>query len=79
MERWRITILGKLVLSLPIKEPSEYPSNRSEGVWQQGKREKLVFCYVLLKRVLCKLNFQFCARGLVARGTEGSNIKWIQV
>jgi hypothetical protein len=26
MDRWRITILGKPVLSLPIKETSEYPS-----------------------------------------------------
>jgi hypothetical protein len=26
MERWRITILGKPVLSLAIKETSEYPS-----------------------------------------------------
>jgi hypothetical protein len=27
MDRWRITVLGKPVLSLPIKEPSEYPSH----------------------------------------------------
>jgi hypothetical protein len=26
MDRWRITVLGKLVLSLAIKETSEYPS-----------------------------------------------------
>ena len=62
MDRWRITVLGKPVLSLPIKQPSEYPSNWSEGVWQQGKREKLVFqsveegsvqfCSVLKKRIL---------------------------
>jgi hypothetical protein len=26
MDRWRITVLGKPVLSLPIKETSEYPS-----------------------------------------------------
>jgi len=47
MDRWRITVLGKPVLSLPIKEPSEYPSS---SIWkcirQQGKREKLVFCSV---------------------------------
>jgi hypothetical protein len=26
MDRWRITVLGKPVLSLPIKDTSEYPS-----------------------------------------------------
>jgi hypothetical protein len=27
MDRWRITVLGKPVLSLPIKEPSRIPIN----------------------------------------------------
>ena len=47
MDRWRITALGKLVLSLPINEPSECPSSSIwKCVWLQGKREKSVFCSV---------------------------------
>jgi hypothetical protein len=50
MDRWRITVLGKPVLSLPIKEPSEYPSKIDLKVHTAaGKEREIDF-----QRVLCR-------------------------
>jgi hypothetical protein len=50
MDRWRITVLGKPVLSLPIKEPSEYPSIIDLKVHTAAGKER-------------EIDFRFCAEG----------------
>ena len=76
MDRWRITVLGKLVLYLPIKETLEYPSYWSKSVYNNRETEwNWISGYV--QRV--PTWFLFCARGLATKEQKVPKTKWIQV
>jgi hypothetical protein len=51
MDRWRITVLGKPVLSLPIKEPSRIPIKIDLKAYGSRVRDRNSV-FSLLKRVL---------------------------
>jgi hypothetical protein len=76
MDRWRITVLGKLVLYLPIKETLEYPSYWSKSVYSSRERE---WNWISGSVQRVPTWFLFYARGLGAEEQKVSKTKWIQV
>ena len=46
MDRWRISVMGKPVLSLPINDPSRIPIRQAEGThWCRAReRNRFLFC-----------------------------------